>query len=454
MEVLILGCGRVGGETAKALVNNRCNVTVVDSDIKQLLELQYLYDLRVVHGNASDPSVLRRAGGENAEIVSAVTANDEVNRVACRLCSLMFQTPKKIARLRNSALNTPEIASHDGFGVDHIFSPEQIVADNICDTIRHPGCLSVYKFSDHSVTLATVRIASGGEMAGETIDSIRRACPDIDFRVVAVQRDGNIQTPSGETRLFVGDEISVIIAEGGLDTLLPLLAGGGSYDNVFIAGGGNIGERVARQIIKTSRVKIIEASQERCADLTASLDSALVIKGGASDEHMLREENIADTDVYCALTNDDKENILSSMLAKRMGARRNIVLVNRASYAGILVRLLDNVVSPAEISIGAILAHIRAGDVGVVHSLHHGKAEVIEAAVHGTMTNSEVVGRTVGEIEWPENTTPGALVRDERMIIAHDTAKLQDGDRLIVFVAGGKAMRKLSKMLQVGVSYF
>lgn len=291
-------------------------------------------------------------------------------------------------------------------------------------------------------------------MAGETIDNIRRASSEIDFRVVAVHRDGNIYPPTGETRLFVGDEISVIIAEDGLDTLLPLLVGGGSYKNVFIAGGGNIGERVARQIYKNSRVKIIEASQERCADLSASLDSVLVIKGGASDEHMLREENISDTDVYCALTNDDKENILSSMLAKRMGARRNIVLVNRASYAGILIRLLDNVVSPAEISIGAILAHIRAGDVGVVHSLHHGKAEVIEAAVHGTSESSEVVGRTVGEIEWPESATPGALIRDDRMIIAHDTVRLQDGDRLIVFAAGGKATRKLGKMLQVSAHYF
>lgn len=453
MEVLILGCGRVGGETARALVKNGCNVTVVDDDITKLLELQSMYDLRTVAGSAADPAVLRRAGGENAEIVIAVTAIDEVNLVACRLCAAMFQTPKKIARLRNGALNTEEISSPEGFDITRIFSPEQIVADNICDTIRHPGCLSVHRFSNHRVALASIRVLSGGEMTGDTIGNIRRARPEIDFRVVAVYRDHKIYMPDGGTRLFVGDEISVVIAEDDLDALLPLVAGGGSYRNVLIAGGGNVGLRVARRIQKTSRVKIIEMSQARCAHLSNALEDTLVLKGGASDERMLEEENIADTDVYCALTNDDEENILSAMLAKRLGAKRNIVLVNRTAYAGILARLLDNVVAPAELSIGAILAHIRAGDVGVVHSLHHGKAEAIEAVIHGDAGTSPVVGRAISDISWPQDAMPGAVVRGERMIVAHDRTLLQDGDRLIIFVAGGKAMRRTEKLLQVAVGY-
>lgn len=454
MEILILGCGRVGSETAKVLVKNDCNVTVVDNDIEKLLALQSMYDLRTVHGNAADPGILRRAGGDNAEIIIAVTAIDEVNLVACRLCSSMFQTPKKIARLRSSTLNTKEISDKDGFDINHIFSPEQIVADNICDTIRHPGCLSVHKFSNQRVALSCIRISAGGEMAGDTIDNIRSACADIDFRIVSVYRDRQLQPLSGATRLFVGDEIAVIIAEEHLDMLLPLLAGGGSYKNVFIAGGGNIGERVARQIQSFCRVKIIEMSPTRCAHLSSVLDSGLVIKGGASDEHLLQEENIGDTDVYCALTNDDEENILSAMLAKRLGAKRNIVLVNRTSYAGLLARLLDNVVAPAEISIGAILAHIRTGDVGVVHSLHGGKAEVMETVIHGDTKTSAVVGRSIAEIKWPANTMPGALVRGERIIVAHDRTVLQDGDRLIIFVGGGKAMRQIGKLLQVSVNYF
>ena len=453
MEILILGCGRVGGETARALVKNDCNVTVVDDDIGKLLALQSMYDLRTVAGNAADPEILRRAGGENAEIVIAVTARDEVNLVACRLCSAMFKTPKKIARVRSSALNTPEISSPQGFDITRIFSPEQIVADNICDTIRHPGCLSVHKFSDHKVALASIRVLSGGEMTGETVGNIRRARPEIDFRVVAICRDDKIYTPDGGARLFVGDEISVVIAEDDLDALLPLVAGGGSYRNVLIGGGGNVGLRVAKRIQHSSRAKIIEMSPERCAHLSETLEDVLVLKGSASDERMLQEENIADTDVYCALTNDDEENILSAMLAKRLGAKRNIVLVNRTAYTTILARLLDNVVAPSEISIGAILAHIRAGDVGVVHSLHHGRAEAIEAVIHGDAGTSPVVGRAIADISWPQNAMPGAVVRDGKMIVAHDRTLLQDGDRLIVFVAGGKAMRQTEKLLQVAVGY-
>lgn len=454
MEILILGGGRVGGETAKKLVENQCNVTVVDSDINRLLSLQSLYDLRAVHGNAADPGVLRRAGGENAEIVIAVTAIDEVNLVSCRLCSVMFDTPKKIARVRNSALNAPEISSADGFGINHIFSPEQIVADSICDMIRHPGCLSVHKFSNQNVVLAEVKILSGGEMAGRPIGDIRRARPALDFRAVALYRDQKLHMPDGGTRLFVGDEISVIAAEDDLDELLPMFAGGGSYANVMIAGGGKIGARVARKTRENSRVKIVEVSQERCAHLSETLNDVLVVKGGASNEHLLREENIAETDVYCALTNDDEENILSAMLAKRLGAGRNIVLVNRPAYAGILAKLLDNAVSPAELSIGAILAHIRAGDVGVVHSLHHGKAEAIEAVIHGDMKTSPVAGREIAAIKWPPSAMPGALVRGGRMLIAHDRTLLQDGDRLIIYVNGRKAVRQVEKLLQVGAGFF
>lgn len=454
MEALILGCGRVGSETAKALVHDGCNVTVVDNHRPKLVEMQAMYDMRAVFGNAADPAVLREAGGEDAEIVIAVTAIDEVNLVACRLCHSMFKTPKTIARLRASTLNTPEISSSDGFNITHIFCPEQIVADNICDTIRHPGCLSVHRFSSHEVALASVRVLSEGEMAGDTINAIRKARPEIDFRIMSIWRDGKILRPGGSDRLFVGDEISLVIAEKNLNEILVLLAGESPVSSVMIVGGGNIGERVGAQIQDDFRLKIIDISRERCEYLSGALKNALVLKGGGSDENMLEEEGIRETDMFCAITNDDEENILSAMLAKDLGAKRNIVLVNRVVYAGILGRLLDNVVSPAELSIGAILTHIRVGDINVVHSLHRGKAEVIEVVVHGDSQSSSVVGRSVSEINWPADVMLGALVRGGDLLVAHDDTRLQDDDRLIILMAGGKARRQTTKLLQVGMSYF
>ena len=456
MEILILGCGRVGGETAKALVKNQCNITVVDSDQGKLLALQSLYDLRTVHGSATDPDVLRRAGGENAEIVIAVTASDEANLVACRLCTAMFKTPKKISRVRNSAFHDPMVAGADGFDISHIFSPEKIVADNICDTIRHPGCLSVHRFSNRGAVLAAVRVTADGDMAGETVGNIRRARPAMDFRALSIWRDHEVKIVDGNSRLFVGDEVALVAGGDDLNQLLPLLAGEIASERIMIAGGGNIGRRVAAEIEneKNRRVKIIEKSRDRCAELSAELNTTLVLTGEASDEEIMREENIAETDIYCALTNDDEDNILSAMLAKRLGAKKTISLINRAAYADILARMLDNVVSPSELTIGAILTHIRAGDVNAAHSLHHGEAEVIEIVIHGDSKSSKVAGRAVADIRWPPNVIAGALARDDRMLIAHDQTVLQAGDRLIVLAAGGKAVKQAGKLLQVGIGHF
>ena len=455
MEVLILGCGRVGGETAKMLVKNHCQVTVVDSDTSRLKKLQSLYDLRAVAGHAADPAVLREANGKDAEIVIAVTGVDEINLVACRLCELMFGQQKRIARLRNNALiNTPEIANGESFGITNIFSPEQIIADHICDTIRHPGCLSVHKFSSQHIVLAAIRVTAAGSMAGETVGAIRAEIDNVDFRIVSVLRDNAINQPDAKTRLFVGDELAVIIAESDLDKLLPLLAQGGDNTNVLIAGGGNIGERVARAMEQQRRrVKIVETSVRRCDYLSEVLQNTLVLNGNAADEHMLREENIADTDMYCALTNDDEENILSTLLAKRLGAKNAIVLINRNSYTDILARLLDNVASPSQLCIGAILAHIRGGDVGVVHSMHQGRAEVIEVVVHGTEGTSHIAGRAIQDIAWPSGVMPGAYIRGGDMAVAHHDSVLKEGDRLILFVAG-KATRQVEKLLQVGIQHF
>ena len=450
-----MGCGRFGREIAKVMANNHCRVTVVDENIKELNALQNLYDIRVVHGNASEPEVLRRAGGENAEMIIAVTSNDEVNLVACRLCSIMFDTPKIIARICDNYSNfNGDISMEEFFGIDYVFSPEQIIADNICDIIFHPGCSSVYRFPNQSVLLASVNVDSGGEMVGETIANVRKKHPDIDFRIVAVYRDSDIYSPKGDTRLFAGDEIFIVIEESYMDTLLPLLTGQTGSGKIFISGGGQIGERVARKIEENCRVKIMEHSIERCAYLSASLDTVLVIKGRATDENRWIENDLSDADVYCGLTNDDGENILSSLIAKKIGAKRGVVLINNLSFLPVINREIDNVIVPSQISMGAILSHIRVGDIDAVHSLHRGKAEVIEATVHGTQENCEIIGKEIKNISWPEKCTPGALIRGDEMMIAHDNVVLQDNDKLIVFVDGGKNIKELSKMLQVNVNYF
>ncbi|MGI9337592.1 MAG: Trk system potassium transporter TrkA [Gammaproteobacteria bacterium] len=453
MNILILGCGRVGGEIARLLVANSCEVTVVDTSRAKLMELQSDNDLRTVQGSAADPQTLENAGGDDADMVIAVTALDEVNLVACKLCSLLFHTPTKIARIRSALYDDARINGRDGFDIDMLFCPEQIIADNISESIRHPGCLSVLKIAGGRAVLASFAVASKAVMAGKTVGDLRSQLPDADFRAVSVYRDYKTVKPKAETRLFVGDELSIVAAPEYLDSITPLLAGEHFARRVMIAGGGNVGLRVAAAIEDVCQVKIMDMDRERCRFLSQELDNALVLKGRATDERLLKSEAIGETDIYCGLTNDDEENVLSAILAKRLGAKKTITLANRETYADILRRQLDVVVSPSQLTIGTVLARIRRGKVDAVHSLHHGSGEAIEAVISGSSKTSEVVGRAMADIPWPPETTPGAVVRGGKLLIAHDDVVVEDQDLLVVFATGQNAVRRLEKLLQVSVSY-
>lgn len=453
MNILILGCGRVGGEIARLLVANNCEVTVVDTNLNKLMELQSEHDLRTIQGSAADPKTLADAGGDDADMVIAVTALDEVNLVACKLCALLFHTPTKIARIRSTLYDDARFGGGEGFDIDMMFCPEQIIADNISESIRHPGCLSVLKIAGGKAVLASFAVASKAVMAGKTVGDLRRQLPDADFRAVSVYRDYKTVKPKAETRLFVGDELSIVAAPEYLDSITPLLAGEHFARRVMIAGGGNIGLRVAAAIEDVCQVKIMDTDRERCRFLSQELDNALVLKGRATDERLLKSEAIAETDIYCGLTNDDEENVLSAILAKRLGAKKTITLANRETYADILRRQLDVVVSPSQLTIGSVLAHIRKGKVDAVHSLHHGSGEAIEAVINGSSDTSAVVGRAMADIQWPPETTPGAVVRDGELLIAHDDVVVEDKDILVVFATGQDAVRRLEKLLQVSVSY-
>ena len=448
MDALILGAGRVGSELARVLVGNSCNVTVVDTKIDPLLALQASFDLQTVQGSAANPNVLRRAGAADADIVVAVTEIDEINLVACKLCTLLSEKIKKIARVRNNYYNDSTITDKNGFGIDHVFFPEQIIAENFCNAVTHAGCLSVNRFADGKMVLAGVRISSKADIVGETVETLRSRVKEIDYRIVSIYRDDKPVPPDADTRLFVGDELYLLVEQQNLHEITPFLAGPQSrIKRLFIAGGGNIGRRVAAELEKNHEIKLVEINHKICAKLSEQLNKTLILKGRATDEKLLLQEGVSETDMFCALTNDDEENILSAILAKRLGARQTAALVNRAAYVEILQRQLDIVLSPSQITIGSVLAHIRPTDVNVVHSLRQGAAEAVEAVVHGDTDTSMVVGREVQQIEWPTNAMPGAIVRDEQIFIAHHHTVINDGDRLIFFVSETGAAKKMENLL-------
>jgi len=457
MKIIILGAGQVGSSLASNLVSEANDITIVDSDPKRLQELQDRLDLRTVVGQASHPDVLTDAGGEDADMIVAVTNSDETNMVACRIAATLFRTPTKIARIRaQTYINHPQLFGKDGFNVDVLISPEQIVTNYITRLIEYPGALQVLSFAEGAVQLVAVRAYYGGLLVGRELRTLRSNIPNVDTRVAAIYRQDRPIIPEGHTVIEAGDEIFFIAATKHIrDVMKELRKLEQPVKRVMIAGGGNIGERLARELESRYQVKLIEHNELRCRNLAASLNKTLVLRGEATDADLLVEENIADTDIFCALTNDDEANIMSALLAKRLGARKVMALINRAAYVDLLEGGdIDVAISPQQATIGSLLTHIRRGDVAAVHSLRRGAAEAIEAIAHGDIRTSKVVGRRIDDLNIPSGITIGAIVRNGDVIIAHHDTIIQSEDHVIVFVIEKKLIPVVEKLFQVGFGYF
>ncbi|KPK56616.1 MAG: potassium transporter peripheral membrane component [Thiotrichales bacterium SG8_50] len=456
MKIIILGAGQVGSSLAENLSSEANDITVVDSDEAKLRALQDRLDIRTIHGQASFPAVLRRAGAEDADMLIAVTNSDETNMVACQVAYTIFRTPTKIARVRAvEYLNHPQLFEQGGLPVDVHISPEQLVTDYIQRLIEYPGTLQVLDFAEGQVQLVGVKAYYGGPLVGHELRTLREHMPTVDTRVAAVYRRDRAITPEGHTVIEADDEVFFIAAKKNIRAVMGELRRlDRPNKRIILAGGGNIGTRLARVLENRYRVKIIEQSASRTQEISQLLARTIVLHGDAADEELLLEENIENTDVFCALTNDDEANILSAMLAKRLGARRVMALVNRAAYVDLVESGdIDIAISPQQATIGTLLAHVRRGDVVKVHSLRRGAAEAIEAIAHGDQSSSKVVGRRIGELNLPRGTTIGAIVRGKDVVIAHHDTVIEAEDHVILFLVDKRRVADVERLFQVGITF-
>jgi trk system potassium uptake protein TrkA len=457
MKIIILGAGQVGGTLAEHLAGEANDITVVDTDPERLRSLSDRLDIRTVQGRGSFPTVLRQAGADDADMLVAVTNSDETNMIACQVAFTLFHTPTKIARVRESAyLSRSGLFSNEAIPVDVLISPEQVVTHYIKRLIEHPGALQVIDFAGGKAQLMAVKAYHGGPLVGQQLMQIREHMPKVDMRVAAIFRRDRHILPRGDTVIEAEDEIFFIAAKGDIRAVMAELRGQDQINKrVVIAGGGQIGERLAEAIESRYQVKIIELSPARCRHLSDHLNSTVVLQGSASDRDLMVEENIAQTDIFLALTNDDEANIMSSLLAKRLGARKVMALINNPAYVDLVQGgEIDIAISPQLATIGTLLAHVRRGDIVSVHSLRRGAAEAIEAIAHGDSRSSKVVGRTLDRILLPTGTTIGAIIRDEEVIIAHGDVVIEAGDHVILFVVDKKFIRDVEKLFHVGLSFF
>ncbi len=458
MKIIILGAGQVGRTAAYHLSREEANeVTVVDSNDAVLRDMQDRLDVRTVSGNAASPAVLEAAGCADANLLIALTSSDEVNMVACHVAWTLFKTPTKIARIRGAAYAArPELFSDSaGFAVDVWVSPEQLVTEYVEQLIRHPGALQVVDFADGRVRLVGLRAVEGGLLVGQPLSNLPRHIPDVDARVAAIYRKGSSIKPEGSTIVEPGDEVFFLAAREDIRVVMSELRKlEAPMKRLVIAGGGNIGIRLAQALEVQNQVKLIERDPRRARYASEVLRNTIVLQGDAADEELLLEENIDSADAFVAVTNAEEANILSAMLAKRLGCGKVMALINKPSYAELMESdRIDIAISPQTITIGSLLAYVRRGDVARVHSLRRGAAEAIEAIAHGDSETSKVVGRAVEAIRLPEGTTIGAIVRGDEVIMGHHDTVIAEGDHVILFLTDRRHVEAVEKLFQAGVSF-
>ena len=457
MKILILGAGQVGSSAAYHLSREEANeVTVVDQRPEVLRELQDRLDIRTVVGHAAHPDVLQRAGASDTDIVVALTDTDETNMVACQVAYTQFHMPTKIARIRAAEyMNADKLFRQDAIPIDVRISPEQLVCEYIEQLILYPGASQVLDFAAGRVRLVGVIADRDGLLVGQRLATLKEHIPDTESRIAAIYRRGKATLPDGDTVIEEGDEVFFIADRKDIRVFMSEIRRlEHPVRRVVIAGGGNIGVRLALALEQTNQVKLIERDAHRARVISEQLAKAIVLVGDAADEELLLEENVDNVDVFCALTNSEEANILSSMLAKRLGAHKVMALINRPSYVDLVESgNIDIAISPQQITIGSLLAHVRRGDVVKVHSLRRGAAEAIEAIAHGRAGESAIVGRTIEEIPLPPGSAIVALVRGDRVIIAHHDTVVETDDHMILFMTDRRKIERIEQLFQVGVSF-
>jgi trk system potassium uptake protein TrkA len=474
MKILILGAGRVGESVAESLVSERNDITVIDTQPERLAALQDRLDLRGVVGNGIQPSVLREAGAEDADMLIACAPLDETNLVACKVAHDVFHIQTRIARVRSPEFTDGSaLMGKQGFAVDEVICPEESLTTYIRKLIQYPEALQVLEFSQGRVSLIAVRAVDGGPMVQHVISDLPQLVPSLPMRIVAIYRRDALGFDrqiicNGSTRIELGDELFVLAANEHIRGVLDALhKRSDPVRRVIIAGGGRVGLRLARRIAGQCNVKIVEANAARCEYLATQLPGhALVLHGDSTDEELLENENVQDTDLFLALTSDDEDNIMACLLAKRMGAQRVLALINRKAYADLVQgqgTQIDIAVSPSQTIIGELLAHVRRGDVAAVYSLRRGDAEALETVARGDEKSSKVVGRRIDQLPLPPGSQIGAIVRDvvgvdllptKEVIIPHHDTVIRSGDHVVVFVPRKRQVRQVEKLFQVSATFF
>lgn len=439
MKILILGAGQVGSTLAKYLCSDNDNaVTIVDQKEDNLSPLQRHLDIKTVVGHGAYPSVLEKAGIKKMDMVIAVMKSDESNMVACRMAFTLYNVDKKIARIRTAEyLHRPELFSKEAVPIDFLITPEILITEYIKGIVEEPGALQVFDFENGLVQLVETRAFRGTPIVNRPVKELHQHLPDTPMRIISLYRNGRALLCTSDTVIREGDHVYFITRRDHIPSLLKeFRRADRSYKNIMIAGGGTIGASLAQSLEGSHNIRVIELNEQCAIELEEKLDNALVLHGNASDETLLIDEGIEETDLFLALTDSDEVNVIVSILAKRLGAHKTISLVKRDVYALLSEQSeeIDMTVSPDQITASGILSHIRKGDTMKVHCLQHGKAEAIEIVVHGDEHTSQVIGRRIKDLNLPSGVVVAAVIRDQELLMGSKKLLIEENDHVLLML--------------------
>jgi len=449
MKIVILGAGRIGGSLARNLSNSNYEVCIVDEDKNKLSDLEDKLDIMTVEGHASHLNTLKKSGLDNETTLLAVTSNDEVNIVACQLAKKVFKVKKTICRFRDDVYFDQLSVFGEGV-IDIPISPEDEITSHLKELIDHPGSNQIENFANGKVKLVSVKAKKKGKLVGRELKGIKEDMPNIDAFVPTIYRKGNPFIPSGETIIKENDEIYFISSESNIGAIVDEFRDHEEqYSRIMIAGGGKVGFSLAKDLEKDYKVKLIDSNPERCMKLSKELDKTIVLSGSATDESLLKSENISNIDIFCALTDDDETNVMSSLLAKKMGAKKTMIILNNPSYLGLVPGFIDIYIAPYRLTVSSVLQDLRDSDVAqdVILKVNLG-AEAIEGIVHANEFTSPLFGRPIKDVPLPEGCVIAAIIRHGELIMPSSSVDLTLNDHLIIFLSDKNKIKEVEVLFK------
>ncbi len=458
MRVVICGAGQVGFGIAERLAAEGNDVSVIDVNPRLVQSISDSLEVRGFVGHGAHPDVLVQAGIEQADMLIAVTQSDEVNIVSCEVANSLFNVPTKVARIRAQNYLAPqwaELFSREHMSIDVVISPELEVAEAVLGRLAVPGAADTVSFADDNLIVAAIECRDDCPIIDTPLSQLTELFPDLRARVIGIKRGERVFAPRSFDMIVAGDLAYVAAEKGQLGRTLTIFGRDEPpASRVVIAGGGNIGVYVARALeerVRGASVKVIESNAARALEIADDFKRGIVLNGSALDDALLREADIGQADTFVAVTNDERVNILSAGLAKKLGCRRSLSLVNTVTFASLIADLgVDIQVNPRGVTVSRILRHVRRGRIRALHSLHEGRAELIEAEA---METSPLVGAPLRELNMFDGLRIGAIYRGGKIILPHGDTVLQAADRVILFAEAAR-VKRVEQLFRVSLEFF